>query len=93
MPKAYWVSSYRKIMDPDKLAAYAKLAPEAIKPFGGEYLVRGNPAVVYEVRDQGAGRSSPCFRAWSRPSPPMTARPTRRRCARWTAAPIGKFAS
>lgn len=48
MPKAYWISSYRKIMDPDKLAAYAKLAPAAIEPFGGTYLVRGNPAVVYE---------------------------------------------
>ena len=30
MPKAYWVTTYRSISDPDKLAAYAKLAPPAI---------------------------------------------------------------
>ena len=27
MPKAYWVTTYREIKDPAKLAAYAKLAP------------------------------------------------------------------
>ncbi len=48
MAKAYWISIYHKIMDPDKLAAYAKLAPAAIEQFGGTYLVRGNPAIVYE---------------------------------------------
>jgi len=35
MPKAYWVTVYRSISDPQKLAAYAKLAPAAIAPFGG----------------------------------------------------------
>ena len=25
MPKGYWVTTYRSIKDPDKLAAYAKL--------------------------------------------------------------------
>jgi uncharacterized protein (DUF1330 family) len=29
MPKAYWVTTYREIKDPAKLAAYAKLAPIA----------------------------------------------------------------
>ena len=48
MAKAYWLSIYHEIMDPDKLAAYAKLAPAAIEPFGGTYLVRGNPSKVYE---------------------------------------------
>ena len=49
MAKAYWVTCYRSITDPDKLAAYAKLAPEAIAPFGGRYLARGTAAVAYEA--------------------------------------------
>ena len=48
MPKGYWVTSYRSISDPAKLAAYAKLAPPAIAPFGGRYLARGSPAAAYE---------------------------------------------
>ena len=49
MPKAYWVTIYRSISDPQKLAAYAKLAPPAIAPFGGQYLARGTAAVAYEA--------------------------------------------
>ncbi len=49
MPKAYWITAYRKISDPDRLAAYAKLAPLAIAPFGGRYLVRGMPAAAFEA--------------------------------------------
>jgi uncharacterized protein (DUF1330 family) len=49
MPKAYWVTSYRSISDPEKLAAYAKLAPPAIAPFGGRYLARGTAAQAYEA--------------------------------------------
>ena len=48
MPKGYWVTSYRSISDPQKLAAYAKLAPTATAPFGGRYLVRGNPFTAFE---------------------------------------------
>ena len=48
MPKAYWVVTYRKIKNPEKLAAYAKLAGPAIAAAGGKFLVRGNPAKVYE---------------------------------------------
>ena len=48
MPKAYWVVTYRKIKDPEKLAAYAKLAGPAIQAAGGKFLVRGTPAKVYE---------------------------------------------
>jgi uncharacterized protein (DUF1330 family) len=48
MPKAYWVTTYRSISDQAKLAAYAKLAPPAVAPFGGRYLARGNPANAYE---------------------------------------------
>ena len=48
MPKAYWISTYRKILDPDKLAAYAKLAGPALSAAGGRILARGEPARVYE---------------------------------------------
>jgi len=48
MPKAYWVVQYHKIKSPEKLAAYAKLAGPAIQAAGGKFLVRGNPARVYE---------------------------------------------
>jgi len=49
MPKGYWVTCYRSISDPQKLAAYAKLAPAAVAPFGGRYLARGTPAAAYET--------------------------------------------
>jgi uncharacterized protein (DUF1330 family) len=49
MLKAYWVTVYRAISDPQKLAAYAKLAPPAIAPFGGRYLARGTAAAAYEA--------------------------------------------
>ncbi len=49
MAKRYWVTSYRSISDPDKLAAYAKLAPPAIAAFGGRYLARGSAVAAYEA--------------------------------------------
>jgi len=48
MAKAYWVVTYRNIKDPEKLAAYAKLAAPAVEAHGGKFLVRGMPAKVYE---------------------------------------------
>jgi uncharacterized protein (DUF1330 family) len=48
MPKAYWISAYRAVKDPDRLAAYAKLAAPALVAAGGRVLVRGTPAHVYE---------------------------------------------
>ena len=49
MPKGYWVTIYRKINDPNKLAAYAELAPKATAPFGGKYLARGTATNAYEA--------------------------------------------
>jgi uncharacterized protein (DUF1330 family) len=49
MPKAYWVSAYRAVKDPDRLAAYAKLAGPALTASGGRFLARGDPAKVYEL--------------------------------------------
>jgi uncharacterized protein (DUF1330 family) len=49
MPKAYWVTSYRSISNPEALAAYALLAGPAIAPFGGRYLARGTAAAAYEA--------------------------------------------
>lgn len=48
MAKAYWISSYRKITDPAKLAAYAQLAGPAIEAGGGRYLARATAAKAYE---------------------------------------------
>jgi uncharacterized protein (DUF1330 family) len=48
MAKAYWVNMYRSISNPAALEAYAKLAGPAIMAGGGRFLVRGNPAKVYE---------------------------------------------
>lgn len=49
MPKTYWITSYRAVTNPDKLAAYAKLAGPAISAGGGKFLVRGTPAKTYEA--------------------------------------------
>ena len=38
----------RSVSDPQKLAAYAKLAVAATAPFGARFLARGNPAVAFE---------------------------------------------
>ncbi len=49
MAKAYWISCYRSVSDPDKLAAYATLAGPAIQAGGGRFLARGMPAKTYEA--------------------------------------------
>src|SRR2546427_4469859 len=49
MAKAYWIVCYHSIKNPDALAAYAKIAAPALQAAGGRYLVRGNPAKVYEA--------------------------------------------
>ena len=47
--KGYLVSAYRSIKDPDKLAAYAKLAGPAFAKYGAKYLVRDTAAQAYEA--------------------------------------------
>jgi len=47
--KTYWIGTYRAVSNPDKLAAYAKLAAPAITAGGGKFLVRGTPAKIYEA--------------------------------------------
>ena len=49
MPKAYWISSYHKVLDPLKLAAYAKLAGPAIEAGGGRFLARAVASQAYEA--------------------------------------------
>jgi uncharacterized protein (DUF1330 family) len=48
MAKAYWISAYRSVRDPEALAAYARLAGPALVAGGGRFLARGVPARVYE---------------------------------------------
>ena len=49
MPKGYWVSVYRTISDPEKLAAYNKLARPAVQAFGGRTLIRGGRVVAHDA--------------------------------------------
>jgi uncharacterized protein (DUF1330 family) len=49
MPKAYWVTVYRSISDPQKVAAYAKLAPAATGKFGARYIARGTANEAFEA--------------------------------------------
>ena len=49
MAKAYWITCYRSIKNPDKLAAYAKLAGPSIQAAGGRFLVRGSPSKTFEA--------------------------------------------
>ena len=49
MSKAYWITCYREISDPAKLAAYAKIGAPAIEAAGGRFIARGVAARVYEA--------------------------------------------
>jgi uncharacterized protein (DUF1330 family) len=48
MAKAYWISAYRAVRNPEAFAAYARLAGPALEAAGGRFLARGLPAKVYE---------------------------------------------
>lgn len=49
MAKAYWITCYREILYPAKLAAYAKLAGPALELAGGRFIARGVAAHAYEA--------------------------------------------
>ena len=49
MPKAYWINFFRKVNDPEKVAAYVKLAGPVMQAAGAKFLARGEPAQVYEA--------------------------------------------
>ena len=49
MAKAYWISAYRSISNPEALAAYAKLAGLALTAAGGKFLARNEAAAVKEA--------------------------------------------
>lgn len=49
MAKAYWISAYHKVLDENKLSAYAVLAGPAIEAGGGKFLARGVAAHAYEA--------------------------------------------
>lgn len=48
MSKAYSISTYQKVLDTNKLAAYAALAGPALIDAGGKFIVRGLPLKTYE---------------------------------------------
>jgi len=49
MAKAYWVTTYKSISNPDALAAYSKLAGPAVMAAGGKFLIRGMAAEAWEA--------------------------------------------
>ena len=49
MAKEYWVSAYRTISDPEKLAAYNKLAGPAVRAGGGRTLALGGRVVAHDA--------------------------------------------
>ena len=49
MAKAYWINFFRAVKDPDKVAAYVKLAGPVMQAAGAKFLVRGEPTKVYEA--------------------------------------------
>ena len=47
-PATIFLVTYHSVSDPEKLAAYAKLALPAVTPFGARILARGDAAVARE---------------------------------------------
>jgi uncharacterized protein (DUF1330 family) len=48
MPKAYWLNTFRRVHDEERLAAYVELAGPAMRAAGGRFLARGLPAHAFE---------------------------------------------
>ena len=49
MAKAYWINLFRKVNDQAKVDEYRKLAGPVMEAAGAKFLVRGDPAKVYEA--------------------------------------------
>ena len=49
MAKGYWINVFRSIKDQAKVDEYRKLAGPAMQAAGAKFLVRGDPAKVYEA--------------------------------------------
>ncbi|HET6493229.1 MAG TPA: DUF1330 domain-containing protein [Burkholderiales bacterium] len=49
MAKGYWINMFRSIKDPKKVEAYRNLAGPVMQAAGAKFLVRGDPAKVYEA--------------------------------------------
>ena len=49
VPKGYWLSAYRTISDPEKLAAYNLLAARAVQLGGGRTLARGGRVAAHDA--------------------------------------------
>lgn len=49
MAKAYWITCYRSVTDPVKLATYAKLGAPVIEAGGGRFLARATAVHAYEA--------------------------------------------
>jgi uncharacterized protein (DUF1330 family) len=47
--KGYWVSVYRTISDPEKLATYNTLAGTAVRAAGGRTRIRGGRVQAYDA--------------------------------------------
>lgn len=53
MAKGYWINFFRKVKDPARVDAYRKLAGPVMEASGAKFLVRGDPAKVYEAGLEG----------------------------------------
>ena len=51
MSKGYWLATYKKIGDPEKLKKYAETVTPIIKSFGGQALVRGGKSQILEGKN------------------------------------------
>ena len=49
MAKGYWVVLYRRVLDPEAIARYAKPAGAAIQAGGGKILARGEAVEAFEA--------------------------------------------
>jgi uncharacterized protein (DUF1330 family) len=50
MAKAYWVSTYFAVTDPNKMTEYGKLAGPALQAAGAKFLARSRPMTAPAIR-------------------------------------------